>query len=78
MTLAAGDVGNVAEHRNMAQSLTQALRKFVAICADNATCRVRRHRESGIRVCGNGIAKCAVNTTGIINLPVRNIYYYIK
>ena len=32
----------------------------------------------GMRIRGNGIAKCGVNNRGIINLPVRNIYYYIN
>ena len=33
--------------------------------------------ETGSGVGGNGMIKDVVNNSGIINFPVRNIYYYI-
>ena len=35
-------------------------------------------RETGSGFGGNGMIKYVVNNSGIINFPLRNIYYYIN
>ena len=35
-------------------------------------------RETGSEFGGNGMIKYVVNNSGIINVPLRNIYYYIN
>ena len=35
-------------------------------------------RETGSGFGGNGMIKYVVNNNGIINVPLRNIYYYIN
>ena len=55
-----------------------ALRKFVALLQLSVASLTSESNIGGIDVRGNGIARCPIYTNGIINRPVRNIYYYIN